>query len=279
MAHNLVAKHTEMRGRAANTKCINLRQATMTHEFDAVADHSATIEPLPPGYIQIWDNPGGKYYYYNKDNKDIHLDLAHVHAKVALDALNASNAERSEKEDQENENVPDAVASASVTPSPVKSEFISSKYNTPPHTSYGGTVSLLSSDDEDEDDIKESDEDLEKIRQELEDTSSSSGSSTDLDRKPAPVYKPAVVYKRLYKRRKKGQNAMKPKKIKMSPVASMPPSHSQNVVDQADNDGSDESNRDLGSVQTQDLPNTEDFGGAEALVTLQTEPACYEEDE
>ena len=32
-------------------------------------------------------------------------------------------------------------------------------------------------------------------------------------------------------------------------------------------------------MNTQDLPNTEDFGGANALVTLQTEPVYFNEEE
>jgi hypothetical protein len=44
----------------------NLRQSMMTQEFKAVANQ-ALAEALPLSWIRIWDNLGGKvYFYYNE---------------------------------------------------------------------------------------------------------------------------------------------------------------------------------------------------------------------
>jgi hypothetical protein len=186
MAQILVRKNKEMKERAANTKCVNLRQATMTQEFEAVADGAAKLEALPQGWIQIWDNPGGRYYFFNTVDHDIQHDLSLVHAKVALNALNAARAATEEQDQESEDDVPDAVVSASrnviISPSPVKSEFTKKKRKTPPTITCGGTVdmSILSSSDEEEDEEA-------KWLRELQE---SSDSSTDCNsRKPAPVYR------------------------------------------------------------------------------------------
>ena len=266
MAQILVQKNREMKERSTKTKCINLRQATMTQEFEAVADRSANVEPLPPGWIRIWDNPGGRYYFFNTADHDIQHDLTRVHAKVALNALNDANEARAtENQDQENEDpenaeddVPDPVGSASriIRPSPVKSEYaLKNKRKTPPQTSYGGIVDMsLSSSDEE---IRQK-----KERQFLRELLESDDSSTDCEdnRKPAPVYKGA--FKKVKKRRLN--------KKKVSPVAKLPRVQSKCNL----SDGSTDESVD--SVGTQELPNTQDFVGAEALVNLQTEPIYFE---
>ena len=272
MVQVLVCKNKEMKERAASTKSINLRQATMTQEFDRVADGAASVKPLPKGWMRIWDNPGGRYYFYNTLDKDIHVDEASMHAKIALTAWKETLPNENEETDDD---VPDAVGSASrnviISPSPkIKSEFAkSNRSKTHMATTYGGTVCLLSSDEEEN---KKRADDEKKFISDLLDTSSSSGSSTDLgrDRKPAPVYKKLVMRKR-----KKAGKRKNYKKQKMSPVASMPCQQSYSSVGRSQ---SDESVSLVDSVLTQDLPNTEDFGGAEALVTLQTEPAYFEEE-
>ena len=276
MVQVLVSKNKEMRERAASTKSINLRQATMTQEFDRVADGAASIEPLPKGWMRIWDNPGGRYYFYNTLDKDIHVDEASMHAKIALTAWKESTLPNENEETDDD--VPDAVGSASrnviISPSPtIKSEFAkSNRSKTHMPTTYGGTVCLLSSEEEEN---KRADNEK-KIKSDLLDTSSSLGSSTDLgrDQKPAPVYKKLVMRKR--KKAGKRTKLRNYKKQKMSPVASMPREQSDSSVGGSQ---SDESVSLVGSVLTQDLPNTEDFGGAEALVTLQTEPAYFEEED
>ena len=60
--------------------------------------------------------------------------------------------------------------------------------------------------------------------------------------------------------------------MKVSPIASLPRVHSQY-------DGSDDIDESVDLVGTQELPNTQEFGGGEALVTLQTEPAYFGEQE
>jgi hypothetical protein len=266
MAQVLVRKNKEMKDRVANARCVNLRQATMTQEFDSVADGAAKLEALPKGWIRIWDNPGGRYYFFNTVDHDIQHDLSLVHAKVALNALNAARAETEEQDQDSEVDVPDAVVSASrnviISPSPVKSEFTGKKRKSPPVISYGGTVdmSILSSSDEEEDEET-------KWLRELQE---SSDSSTDCNsRKPAPVYRNKKGIKQLKVRKKK--------KIKVTPVASLP-----RVQYEASDDESNESDKSenlCDSVNTQDLPNTEDFGGANALVTLQTEPVYFNGEE
>jgi hypothetical protein len=89
MAQQLVAKDQAMKECHKWTKRMNYRQSTMTQEFDAVANRSVEVEPLPPlpqDWIRIWDNPNQQYYFYNTDNHDICKELVYVHAKVALKA-------------------------------------------------------------------------------------------------------------------------------------------------------------------------------------------------
>ena len=272
MAQILVRKNKEMKERAASTKCINLRQATMTQEFDAVADRTENLEKLPAGWIRIWDNPGGKYYFFNTVDHDIQHNLSRVHAKVAFNVLNATEEEVDRESDDD---VPDPVGSASrnviISPSPikssVKSEFAQKKRKTPPKTSYGGTVDMtcfLSSSDE-ENEEKENAE--EKFVREIQESSSDSSTDCDDCRKPAP----APVYKGAYKKVKRRTVERKKRKpLKVSPVASLPRMHS---------DGSDDIDESVDSIGTQELPNTQDFVGAEALVNLQTEPTNFGEEE
>jgi hypothetical protein len=137
-----------MKERAAATKSMNLRQSTMTQEFEAVANRLATVEPLPLGWIRIWDNPGGRHYFFNTVDHDIQKDLTHIHAKVALNAMKLTEEEKGSDND-----VPDAAASASrnaiISPSPV----LSRKRKSAPRDArmtYSGTVdmSFTSPDDE-----------------------------------------------------------------------------------------------------------------------------------
>jgi hypothetical protein len=265
MAQILVRKNKEMKDRAASTKSINLRQATMTQEFDAVADRSENLEPLPPGWIRIWDNPGGRYYFFNTVDHDIQHNLTRVHAKVALNALNVTRAEVEEDLQEIDDDVPDPVGSASrnviISPSPVKSsvksEFVDKKRKTAPKTTYGGTVDMSL--------FYSSDEEVCVLEKENEEEKSSSDSSTDCgdSRKPAAS---APVYRGAYKKVKKNV-----KKRKVERKLKVPP--------RPYSDGSSDIDESIDSIDTQELINTQDFGGAEALVNLQTEPTNFGEQE
>jgi hypothetical protein len=65
---------------------------------------------------------------------------------------------------------------------------------------------------------------------------------------------------------------------KVSPVASLSRADSQSNVDGSGSDKSDNIVK-VDEVDTQDLPNTQDFGGAEALVNLQTKPTNFGEED
>jgi hypothetical protein len=217
MAQQLVAKNRSMKERHESTKRMNYRQSTMTQEFDAVADRSVAVEPLPPlpeDWIRIWDNPNQQYYFYDTIHHDICKDLVYVHAKVALKAAKLAEEEIDSDLSEQEDFVacPDDVCSSTrntiISPDHVtsKSHFRSVLPGNV-ETTHGGYVDMSkSSEDEKENEVDDDDD-----------------SSTDLDSKPV------AASKRGNKKRK------------------------------------------IPEVETQDLPSTEDFGGAEALVNLQTE--------
>jgi hypothetical protein len=55
-----------------------------TQEFDVVAGKDEGI--LPPGWIQRWDNPGGRCYFFNTLDHDTQYDMVVVLEKGALPA-------------------------------------------------------------------------------------------------------------------------------------------------------------------------------------------------
>jgi hypothetical protein len=72
----------------------------MTQEFEAIADQSL-LKPLPPDWIRVWDNPGGRHYFYNTADHDIQWDLVYFQAKTAL-----KTAKLNEEEKENNPNFP-----------------------------------------------------------------------------------------------------------------------------------------------------------------------------
>jgi hypothetical protein len=254
----LVAKNKEMKERVAATKSMNLRQSTMTQEFEAVADRAATVEPLPPGWIRIWDNPGGRHYFFNTVDHDIQKDLIHVHAKVALNAVRLTEEGKKESDND----VPDAVGSASrnaiISPSPVLSRKRKSAPRDAP-TTYGGTVdmSFTSSDDD-----EESGDDAD------------SESETDFESRK----KGGTTLTRLYKKHQK----VSAKKVPSNETVETIPRVLSQMYDEDETSDVSQSSENVAAeneIDTQDLPNTQDFVGAEALVNLQTEPTTFFEDD
>jgi hypothetical protein len=98
---------TQMKECVATTASTNLHQSTMMQEFEVVAEQS--VEPLPPGWIWIWNNPGGTIFFNTVDH-NIHKDIDHVHAKVVLTVVRLTEEEEeSNSESEEIIAIPDPV--------------------------------------------------------------------------------------------------------------------------------------------------------------------------
>jgi hypothetical protein len=95
-------------------------QLMMMQEFDAIA--GVDKGTLPPGWIKMWDNPGGRHYYFNTLDHDIQYDMVRVLEKGALAAAAAKTEELSLNDELV---LPDGGVSSSnntISPSPLSTK-------------------------------------------------------------------------------------------------------------------------------------------------------------
>jgi hypothetical protein len=227
----------------------------MTQEFGKPPEPEIL---LPPGWIKLPDNSpgGGRPYYFNTVDHDIQVDIAKVYERVAMSAAaNAAAADENSCTRANDFAVPDGVVSSShntISPSPAGRN--SGRKKSPPGfippASFGGWVDIASSSGDDS----------------ATEVASTGTQLRESPRKKARTLPPAAVT------------------ADNQPTAAPPPATiyasrpGTRGVLRPDDFSEDEMDDEFGSsdvfrpqrpeVRTQDLPNTQDFGGAQALYDL-----------
>jgi hypothetical protein len=89
MVEQLVSqkRETQQRHHAASHSCLT----TMTQQFGPADDLAKSS--LPPGWIQMWDNPGNRRFFFNTLNHHIQYDVNVVMEKGALAAVQTTQTE------------------------------------------------------------------------------------------------------------------------------------------------------------------------------------------
>jgi hypothetical protein len=225
----------------------------MTQEFDSIV--GAGKGTLPPGWIQIWNNPGGRHYYFNTLDFDIQYGMLRVLERDVLVAAAAKTEESSFNYEY--------ILPAGVVPSyhTTISPFSLSSKRSGRHSSNlkmpaipsklctcGGVLNILDTDDEE------------------------SVSVTSV-----PVVPVALVART-------NRKSQQPAKLQVNcPQKSIPKVMYTTFLPGYDNDSWEDSQDEMGrseeycpEVITQDLPNMDDFGAALALVNLHSEQPTSE---
>ena len=255
MIEQLVTKHKTMQQRHADASA-SYRQSTMTQEFEGVPVGS-TRDELPPNWSRLWDNSNKRPYYYNSLDQDMQYEISKVYERAALTAKKQEE-ENSDEFTIDGSFCPDGVLSSNkttISPSPVTDRLYDrarKPSSTESPVKNGGFVDMTgdSSDDDSRDDRM-----------------SSSGL------KSPPVLKTPSPSRKRAKRSPLG-----------SPKTANPwATRIIQKIKQEKPSWVDDVDRILGSVEdyerevhTGELPNTQDFGGASALVALQSEPKDFQ---
>jgi hypothetical protein len=254
MIEQMVSKHKHMQARHAEAS--SYRQSTMTQEFKPASEERENI-PLPPNWQRMWDGPGKKEYFFNLLDYDMQTDIEKVYERALMTQQDTMENDRDEFIDTV---FPDGVGSNqnnTISPSPVTDRSTSRYYDKKrapvpqKPQSNGGFVDMTEE--------------------------STSGSETDYGESflPAPKTPPPVA-------RRKKQKMTKASPKTANPWATRGPKvltgralrSAYSSVDEILGSAEDYERE----VRTQDLPSTQDFGTARALVDLQSEPPIADED-
>jgi hypothetical protein len=245
MVDQLMGKQIDMAKRYA---AASLHQTTMTQQYPPVSE--ASVGDIPPGWQRMWDRPGGKEYFFNTATLEMTFDRARMFALSQEESIEESVQNFDEADGQAFAAYPDGVVSShnttTITPSPLANKRggrngSNHRLQTPTKpSSFGGFVEIQDSDDADD------------------------GGTVDY----GPV-----------KGRKKPRLANRPLNVLPQTMFASVPKKTAWGGDEGDSDSSVSASDFYSAVRTQDLPNTQDFGGAMALVDLQAEEGAYDEDE
>jgi hypothetical protein len=228
----------------------------MPQEFEGVPVGSSkdNLPQLPPNWKRLWDAKAKRYYYYNTLDHDMQYELEKVYERAALTGA--------QKPDEYIDDIcPDGVLSFNkntISPSPVthrSNDRARKSSSTESPVKNGGFVDMTgdSSDDDSSDDVSDSNRVLLKTPPPRKKTPPPTKKA-----KRSPLGSP-----------KKTANPWAPR---MKAIKKERPSW----VDDVDSILGNAEDY-VREVHTEELPNTQDFGGASALVALQSEPTEFDQ--